>query len=718
MQGIHQPSLARKRSVLLGVLLAAFLFPLQLLATNTTPLSYFFAFYDQNLMEFSTAATMTINGLVHGNTNIYVGTDAHLTFNNPVSTAGTVSAPANNGGSWGNPTNYSSSWNTSFNGSPGFVNNSSIIETSLGANNAHLLIDLPPNGEDPNSFPGSARLYNQAQVILTVTNSGANGTNVAVTVTVQRSPGDGQVPGADPSPVVVTYSNLLALFNTNLTFLRMTNRFYDRREGVTNLTTQIDIGLYKTWLTNALGPVYQKYFNVFGDTNFPTILYVADNRTVGPNQRAVVRLTNGFALPSNGGLGFSIATPNPLYVWGNFNCTNPAYLGTTNTSSSEFSALYCDALTILSSSWSDANSLQSIFSSGSVSWEASPTTINSAILAGIVPSTGTDSVHFSGGIHNFPRLLEDWSSTILVMNTAFINLYNSTRATNRFKNPGTYYNPPTRKFSHDPRYNNPAIAPPGMPMALVGAPLIYTRSQTVIEPYGSNDLVITVSAGSPAYHPLAPQLAYQWAVSGTNIDSATNSFLALSNLQASESNADYTVTVTDGISTNTATILHLVVMNVPPVITQQPADQSVLIGSNAMFFVTAVGQLPMTWQWQFNQTNIDDATNATLVLTNVTPDQAGAYSVFITNANGGTLSSNANLFVYLSPMPAMVSPVLTIDNQMQFTITGVPGLNYAVQVSTDLMNWDFVATNAAPFDFTDTNTANFPARYYRTVYLP
>ena len=713
MPGIHQLSFARKRCAFFGVLLWAFLLPARLLATNATPLSYFFAFYDQNLMEFSTSATMTINGLVHGNTNIYVGTDAHLTFNDPVSTAGTVSAPANNGINWGNPTNYSSSWNTSFNGSPGFINNSSIIETSLGANDAHLLIDLPPNGEDPNSFLGSARLYNQAQVILTVTNFGPSATNVAVAVTVQRSPGDGQVPGADPSPVVVTYSNLtFALFATNLPFLRMTNRFYDRREGTTNLTTQIDIGLYKTWLTNATSPVHQKYFNDFGDTNFPTILYVADNRTVGPNQRAVVRLTNGIVLPPNGGLGFSIATPNPLYVLGNYNCTNANLLGTTNVSSSAFSALFSDALTILSSHWSDTNSLQNPFSTGSASWDANDLTVNAVILTGIVPSTGTDSAHFSGGVHNFPRLLEDWSGATLTLNTAFINLYNSTHATNRFKNPGTYYNPPTRKFSHDPRYNDPAIAPPGMPMALVGTPLIYTRSQTVVEPYGSNDLVLTVSAAG--YRPLA----YQWVVNGTNIDSATNSSLALSNLQASESSADYTVTVTDGISTNTATILHLVVMNVPPLITQQPADQSVLIGSNAMFSVTAVGQLPMTWQWQFNQTNIDDATNATLVLTNVTPDQAGAYSVLITNANGGTISSNATLSVYLSPMPAMISPALSIDNQMQFTITGVPGLNYAVQVSTDLMNWDFVATNAAPFDFTDTNTANFSARYYRTVYLP
>ena len=713
MRGIYQLIFARKRSVLFGVLLSALLLPAQLLATNATPLSYFFAFYDRNLMEFSTAATMTINGLVHGNTNIYVGTDAHLTFNYPVSTAGTVSAPANNGLSWGNPTNYSSSWNTSFSGNPGVVNNASIIQTSLGVYDPRALLESPTNGEDPNSFLGAVRLYNQAQVILTVTNAGINGTNVGVTVTVQRSLGDGQVPGADPSPVVVTYTNFTGAFiTTNLPFLRVTNRFYDRREGTTNLTTQIDIGLYKTWLTNASGPVYQKYFNTFGDTNFPTILYVADNRVVGSRQLAVVRLTNGISLPSNGGRGFSVVTPNPLYVWGNYNCTNATHLSTTNVSSSAFSALFSDALTILSPHWSDSNSLQSTFSTGSASWDANNTTVNAVILTGIVPSTGTDSAHFSGGVHNFPRLLEDWSGATLTMNTAFINLYNSTHATNVFRNPGTYYSPPTRKFSHDPRYNNPTIAPPGMPMAQVGAPLIYTRSQSVLEPYGSNDLVLTVTAAD--YGPLA----YQWAVDGTNIDDATNSSLSLSNLRASESNADYTVAVTDGIATNTTTMLHLVVMDVPPWIPQQPADQSVLVGSNAAFSVNAFGQLPMTWQWQFNQTNIDDATNSTLLLTNVTPDQAGTYSVLVTNAYGSTASSNATLYVYLSPMPALASPVLSVDNQMQFTITGVPGLNYAVQVSTDMMNWDFVATNAAPFDFTDTNTANFPARYYRVVYLP
>jgi hypothetical protein len=46
--------------------------------------------------------------------------------------------------------------------------------------------------------------------------------------------------------------------------------------------------------------------------------------------------------------GFTVATPNPLYVWGNYNCPNSAYLGTTNTTTDYPASLVSDALTILS----------------------------------------------------------------------------------------------------------------------------------------------------------------------------------------------------------------------------------------------------------------------------------------------------------------------------------------------------------------------------------
>jgi hypothetical protein len=263
----------------------------------------------------------------------------------------------------------------------------------------------------------------------------------------------------------------VATLATNLPFLTLTNRFFDGRENTTNLTTQIDVGQYANWMStnvNIMGPGHTK----FTSGTYPTILYVADNRTVGAHQLAVVRLTNGIAPPSNGTEGWSVATPNPLYVWGNYNQTNASFLGTTNTSAGTVPcALMSDSLTILSSSFNDHTSLTSGYGNGASGWKAaSADTVNAAIVTGVVPSTGTDSSSFSGGVHNLPRLLEDWgysSACTLWLNTSIINLFSSTRATSKFVNPGTYYYPPTRKFSYDLNFSDPTKVPPGIPNALV-----------------------------------------------------------------------------------------------------------------------------------------------------------------------------------------------------------------------------------------------------------
>ena len=438
------------------------------------PLTAYAIFYN-GLLEFSTCATMTVNGAVHSNTNIYVGTGASLTFSTTVTASGIVEAPDNNGGHWASGsavTNYNSSWNTTFNGTTNFIDRLASIQISLPMTNTHSLIDVPATN-DSATISGQQRLYNEAQVVLTVSNLNSSDpytTNVVVSVRVQKAPTSADVAGADTVPTITTYTNPTPSFlSTNLPFLSLTNTFYDRREGTTNVTAQVDVGQYAKWLTNSTGPVVGKY-PVDGSSGYPTILFVNEARntsTVGGNKLDVVRLTNGIAPPVNGGAGFSVATPNPLYVWGNYNQTNAANLGTTNTASGTVPcALMSDALTILSPNWSDHNSLTSGYSSGGA-WAAGADTVNAAILTGIVPSTGTTSTTFSGGVHNLPRLLEDWGSVQLTLNTSIINLYNSTKATGVFVNPGTYYSPPTRKFSYDLNFSDPTKVPPGIPCALV-----------------------------------------------------------------------------------------------------------------------------------------------------------------------------------------------------------------------------------------------------------
>ena len=56
--------------------------------------------------------------------------------------------------------------------------------------------------------------------------------------------------------------------------------------------------------------------------------------------------------------------------------------------------------------------------------------------------------------------------------------------------------------------------------------------------------------------------------------------------------------------------------------------------------------------------------------------------------------------------------------QFAFTVGGVTGYSYIVQVSTNLVNWVSVTTNTAPFTFVDTNACQFKQRYYRSFHQP
>jgi hypothetical protein len=90
---------------------------------------------------------------------------------------------------------------------------------------------------------------------------------------------------------------------------------------------------------------------------------------------------------------------------------------------------------------------------------------------------------------------------------------------------------------------------------------------------------------------------------------------------------------------------------VPPQITSQPASQTVAVGANASFTVTATGSLPLTYQWQLNGVNLAAGTHYVgansnmLAIINVQPADAGSYRVLVSNASGSTTSAVATLTV-------------------------------------------------------------------------
>ena len=89
----------------------------------------------------------------------------------------------------------------------------------------------------------------------------------------------------------------------------------------------------------------------------------------------------------------------------------------------------------------------------------------------------------------------------------------------------------------------------------------------------------------------------------------------------------------------------------PPSIAAQPQSQTIVAYQEAAFSLTALGAEPLYVQWLFNGEPIAGGTNATLLLTNVQPAQAGFYYAVVYNSAGSVTSARAQLTTLL---PALI----------------------------------------------------------------
>ncbi|HVU15619.1 MAG TPA: immunoglobulin domain-containing protein [Candidatus Didemnitutus sp.] len=83
----------------------------------------------------------------------------------------------------------------------------------------------------------------------------------------------------------------------------------------------------------------------------------------------------------------------------------------------------------------------------------------------------------------------------------------------------------------------------------------------------------------------------------------------------------------------------------PPVITTQPAAETVAAGASAQFSVVASSAAPLTYQWILNGSAIAGATSDKYSLSSVAASNAGDYSVVVTNQMGSATSQAAKLTV-------------------------------------------------------------------------
>lgn len=392
----------------------------------TVPLFQFAIFYNMDL-EINPGPNMTIAGPVHSNGTIYAEPQANLTFQNDVTAVGNIIHAKKPG----DPSSRTLGTINYLEDHEGGVTS---LNLPIGTNNTpsvvRQVVELPPTGELPSSPMGKQRFYNQADLVIKVTDSGVVATSGSVNNFATT------IPSSQVSQFVDT-----------------TPSFFNKRENKTIKTTQIDVAKLRSW--NATNTVLRPVVP-FGDVR---IVYVIDQRSQTGGTESGVRLVNGEDLLPR---GLTVATPNPLYVVGDYN-SRPPYSGTADTSAALPAALIGDAITVLSKLWKDADSTKSL----NTYRKAKDTTVNAAFLAGIV---STVSGSYSGGVENFPRFLEDWSGKTFTYNGSMVVMFESVYATGEWGGTGSsinIYNPPTRNWSFDVNFRDPAKIPPGTPAAKV-----------------------------------------------------------------------------------------------------------------------------------------------------------------------------------------------------------------------------------------------------------
>jgi uncharacterized repeat protein (TIGR03806 family) len=166
---------------------------------------------------------------------------------------------------------------------------------------------------------------------------------------------------------------------------------------------------------------------------------------------------------------------------------------------------------------------------------------------------------------------------------------------------------------------------------------------------------------------------YQWRTDGGSGGARTNiSGATLSNLTVNTSaflpgayNYDVVVSNLSGAATSAVAILHVEAASAPVLVSDiTPSSAAVEPGGQQTFSAVFTGTLPISHQWQANTggglTNIPNATNVSLTLTNLRAANAGSYRVLASNSVGGPVASSVALLTVLS-LPSFPSAVLAAN---------------------------------------------------------
>lgn len=129
-----------------------------------------------------------------------------------------------------------------------------------------------------------------------------------------------------------------------------------------------------------------------------------------------------------------------------------------------------------------------------------------------------------------------------------------------------------------------------------------------------------------------------------------------------------------------------------PLITSQPISRTIISGASVSFQVAASGS-GLSYQWLFNGVNLPGQTAATLVIPSAARENAGVYTVRVSNSSGSTLSGNAVLIVrglqqLAAPQRLVGGGLRLVFGDLHGDAISAPNVSrYQVEISADCQTW-------------------------------
>lgn len=162
-----------------------------------------------------------------------------------------------------------------------------------------------------------------------------------------------------------------------------------------------------------------------------------------------------------------------------------------------------------------------------------------------------------------------------------------------------------------------------------------------------------------------PPFSYQWRLHGVSLPDETNSTLVISPVLTNDA-GDYTVVVANTAGAIASANAALTVL-IPATVIQQPVSRTnkltlastspvIYNPTNATFSATAVGIGTLRYQWKLNGVPLPGANAPSLTIANITPANAGDYTLQVTDDIGPTESQPATLTILVDPVIVVHPP--------------------------------------------------------------